>query len=74
MRGATTALGYGGLAQLASFANRSTPTSIWLHSFRTDDMTVVVPCSMRTLAAVAHGLDNKLTRWGKKNVAACRSS
>lgn len=60
-------LGADGLAQLASLANHThnhqdLAAPIASGSFRTDGM-IVVPCSMRTLAAMAHGLgDNLLTR------------
>lgn len=60
-------LGTDGLAQLTSFANHAhsyqdMAAPIASGSFRTDGM-IVVPCSMRTLAAMAHGLgDNLLTR------------
>ncbi|TPJ81221.1 UbiX family flavin prenyltransferase [Mesorhizobium sp. B2-6-2] len=60
-------LGADGLAQLASLANHThshqdMAAPIASGSFRTDGM-IVVPCSMRTLAAMAHGLgDNLLTR------------
>lgn len=60
-------LGADGLAQLTSIANHAysdqdLAAPIASGSFRTDGM-IVVPCSMRTLAAMAHGLgDNLLTR------------
>ena len=60
-------LGVDGLAQLTSVANHAysyqdLAAPIASGSFRTDGM-IVVPCSMRTLAAMAHGLgDNLLTR------------
>jgi 4-hydroxy-3-polyprenylbenzoate decarboxylase len=60
-------LGADGLAQLTSVANHAysyqdLAAPIASGSFRTDGM-IVVPCSMRTLAAMAHGLgDNLLTR------------
>lgn len=52
------------LKELASFYydNRNLAASISSGSFKTDGM-IIVPCSMRTLAAVAHGIsDNLLTR------------
>lgn len=60
-------LGTDGLAHLTSLANHAysyqdLAAPIASGSFRTDGM-IVVPCSMRTLAAMAHGLgDNLLTR------------
>lgn len=60
-------LGEYGLAQLSEAASRTHPPDdlaapIASGSFRTDGM-IVVPCSMRSLAAIAHGLgDNLLTR------------
>lgn len=60
-------IGADGLAQLTSLANHAhshqdLAAPIASGSFRTDGM-IVVPCSMRTLAAMAHGLgDNLLTR------------
>ncbi|WP_434722841.1 UbiX family flavin prenyltransferase [Mesorhizobium sp. RIZ17] len=60
-------LGADGLAQLTSVANHAhshenLAAPIASGSFRTDGM-IVVPCSMRTLAAMAHGLgDNLVTR------------
>ena len=60
-------LGTDGLAELTSVANcaysdQDLAAPIASGSFRTDGM-IVVPCSMRTLAAMAHGLgDNLLTR------------
>jgi len=60
-------LGADGLAQLTSLANHAhshqdLAAPVASGSFRTDGM-IVVPCSMRTLAAMAHGLgDNLLTR------------
>ncbi|TIO99804.1 MAG: UbiX family flavin prenyltransferase, partial [Mesorhizobium sp.] len=60
-------LGPDGLAQLVSLANHThshqdLAAPIASGSFRTDGM-IVVPCSMRTLAAMAHGLgDNLVTR------------
>ena len=60
-------LGADGLAQLTSLANHAhshqdLAAPIASGSFMTDGM-IVVPCSMRTLAAMAHGLgDNLLTR------------
>lgn len=60
-------IGADGLAQLTSLASHAhahqdLAAPIASGSFRTDGM-IVVPCSMRTLAAMAHGLgDNLLTR------------
>ncbi|RIK97229.1 MAG: aromatic acid decarboxylase [Proteobacteria bacterium] len=60
-------LGPGGLASLSGIASHSyseqeLAAPIASGSFRTDGM-IVVPCSMRSLAAMAHGLgDNLLTR------------
>lgn len=60
-------LGADGLAHLTAVSNYSHSSQnlaapIASGSFRTDGM-IVVPCSMRTLAAMAHGLgDNLLTR------------
>jgi 4-hydroxy-3-polyprenylbenzoate decarboxylase len=60
-------LGAGGLARLRAAATRThshknLAAPIASGSFRTDGM-IVVPCSMRSLAAMAHGLgDNLLTR------------
>lgn len=60
-------LGTDGLAHLTAVSNYSHSSQnlaapIASGSFRTDGM-IVVPCSMRTLAAMAHGLgDNLLTR------------
>jgi flavin prenyltransferase len=60
-------LGDGGLAALSAAASRmhacdDLAAPIASGSFRTDGM-IVVPCSMRSLAAIAHGLgDNLLTR------------
>ena len=60
-------LGVGGLARLKAAATRThshknLAAPIASGSFRTDGM-IVVPCSMRSLAAMAHGLgDNLLTR------------
>lgn len=60
-------VGADGLAQLAALASRTyshadLAAPISSGSFRTEGM-IVVPCSMRTLAAMAHGFgDNLLTR------------
>jgi 4-hydroxy-3-polyprenylbenzoate decarboxylase len=60
-------LGDDGLARLSTAASRTHPCDdlaapIASGSFRADGM-IVVPCSMRSLAAIAHGLgDNLLTR------------
>jgi 4-hydroxy-3-polyprenylbenzoate decarboxylase len=60
-------LGAGGVARLTGLAgytyqSRNLTAPIASGSFRTDGM-IVVPCSMRSLAAMAHGLgDNLLTR------------
>jgi 4-hydroxy-3-polyprenylbenzoate decarboxylase len=60
-------LGAGGVARLTGLARytyqpRNLTAPIASGSFRTDGM-IVVPCSMRSLAAMAHGLgDNLLTR------------
>ncbi|MGP2490662.1 UbiX family flavin prenyltransferase [Mesorhizobium sp. PUT5] len=60
-------LGPGGLGRLTALADhahspRNLAAPIASGSFRTEGM-VVVPCSMRSLAAMAHGLgDNLLTR------------
>ena len=60
-------LGPNGLASLRSTADhvhapRDLTAPVASGSFRTDGM-IVVPCSMRSLAAMAHGLgDNLLTR------------
>mgnify|MGYP000858664567 CR=1 FL=1 len=60
-------LGPGGMAMLTGIAGhvhppRNLTAPIASGSFRTDGM-IVVPCSMRTMAAIAHGLgDNLLTR------------
>lgn len=60
-------LGPDGLARLSAAATRThshknLAAPIASGSFRTDGM-IVVPCSMRSLAAIAHGLgDNLLTR------------
>ena len=64
---ATRELEPGGLEQLAALADRvhapdDLAAPIASGSFRTEGM-IVVPCSMRSLAAMAHGLgDNLLTR------------
>lgn len=63
----THELGADGVGQLAAVAtymhpSRNLAACIASGSFRTDGM-IVVPCSMRSLAAMAHGLgDNLLTR------------
>ncbi|EXL03222.1 UbiX family flavin prenyltransferase [Aquamicrobium defluvii] len=60
-------LGEGGLEQLSALANHTyaphqLAAPIASGSFRTEGM-IVVPCSMRSLAAIAYGLgDNLLTR------------